>query len=268
MRVIHTFLNQFFLVGATLLLVLTVISGTTNNSSLRNFYWLRADVAGIQNAPADTSVWTFWGVCDKSNFTNCILGPAFPISPTDNFGTTENIPTDFIDNRNTYFYLSRFAFAFAIIALAFTGLAVIVEFLAYCFELIDRVVIFLITFGVFFMAGFASMQTAVVVLARNAFRNGGRTSNVNATLLGVTWAAFACLVICWFLTFAANIAQSYRKHIDRVHEREAAQAPIADDSSFTRAAPPDEPKDTEDHTGGIRFFKIKRNQKVSDEESV
>ncbi|RLV96541.1 Protein SUR7 [Spathaspora sp. JA1] len=268
MRAIHTFINQFFLVGAVLLLVLTVISGTTNNSSLRNFYWLRADTSGIPNAPADLSVWTFWGVCDKNNFHECVLGPAFPILPQDNFRTTENIPEDFLENRNTYFYLSRFAFAFAIMTLAFAGLALIVEFLAYCFELIDRIVIFLITLAVFFMAGFASFITAVVVLARNAFKNGGRQANVNATLLGVTWAAFVCLLICWVLTFASNIAQSYRHHMERVNGNQADDAaPIGDDSSFTRASPP-EPKDTDEHTGGIRFFKIKRNQKVSDDESV
>ena len=93
------------------------------------------------------------GVCDKADYSNCLLGPAYPISPEDNFGTTADIPKDFVDNENTYYYLSRFAFAFCLIALAFSGLAFIIDILGFCFEIIDKVVIFLITIGLLFWLG-------------------------------------------------------------------------------------------------------------------
>ena len=270
MKVVFTFFNLFFLAGTVLLLIFTVLSGSSKHFPLNKFYWLEADTSGIKNAPANRSAWTFWGVCDKADYSNCLLGPAYPISPEDNFGTTADIPKDFVDNENTYYYLSRFAFAFCLIALAFSGLAFIIDILGFCFEIIDKVVIFLITIGLLFLAGFASLQTAVVVLAKNAFKNDGRYAHIGAKSMGIMWAAFACLLICWLLIFTGTISNSYKKHIARVKAEQGqysqpTHGPAGDESSFTRAAPPT--KD-EENTGGIRFFKIKRNQKVSDDESV
>ena len=74
--------------------------------------------------------------------------------------------------------------------------------------------------------------------------------------------------ICLFthllvIDFAGTISNSYKKHIARVKAEQGqysqpTHGPAGDESSFTRAAPPT--KD-EENTGGIRFFKIKRNQK-------
>lgn len=276
MKVLVTFFNLFFMAGAILLLIFTVLSGSSKHAPLNKFYWLEADTSNIPNAPADRSAWTFWGVCQKNDYSNCLLGPAYPISPPDNFGTHENVPQDFINNENTYFYLSRFAFAFCLIALAFVGLAFIIDILGFCFEIIDKVVIILITIALIFMAGFASLQTAVTVLAKNAFSNADRYAHVGVKSMSIMWAAFVCILICWLLTFSANIANSYRKHMTRVKAEKAAanggavpiSGPDGDESSFTKASAPQGDIKDGDHTGGIRFFKIKRNQKVSDEDSV
>ncbi|EER34042.1 hypothetical protein CTRG_02860 [Candida tropicalis MYA-3404] len=276
MKVAVTFVNLFFMAGAILLLIFTVLSGSSKHAPLNKFYWLQADTSDIPNAPANRSAWTFWGVCDKNDFSNCLLGPAYPIDPQDNFGTTENVPEDFLNNENTFYYLSRFSFAFCLIALAFVGLAFIIDILGLCFEIIDKVVIILITIALIFMAGFAAMQTGVTVLAKNAFRNADRYAHVGAKSMGIMWAAFVCILICWVLTFSANIANSYRKHMNRVKaEKQAANGGVpilgpndGDESSFTRVNPPSADIKDEDHTGGIRFFKIKRNHKVSDEDSV
>ncbi|EMG50332.1 SUR7 Protein SUR7 [Candida maltosa Xu316] len=271
MKVAVTCINLFFLLGSLVLLVFIVLSGSSKHYPLNKFYWLEADTTNIPNAPGNRSAWTFWGVCDKNDFSNCLVGPAYPISPPDNFETSENIPEDFLNNDTTFFYLSRFSFAFCLIALGFTGLAFIIDILGFCFEIIDKVAIVLISFALLFMAGFAAMQTAVTVLAKNAFSNADRYAHIGAKSMGLLWAAFVCLVICWFLTFAANIANSYRKHMARVNGEKGDQVPISgplgDESSFTRTAQPPVVKD-DDNTGGIRFFKIKRNQKVADDESV
>lgn len=282
MRVINTFFNLFFLAGACLLLIFTVLAGSSKHFPLNKFYWLEADTSNIPNSPANTSAWTFWGVCDKNDYSNCKLGPAYPISPEDNFDTTRNVPLDFLDNQSTYYYLSRFAFAFCLIALGFSGLALIIDILGFCFTIIDKVVMFLVTVALFFMAAFASFQTAVTVLAKNAFSNDDRHAKVGAKAMGIMWAAFVCLVICWVLTFAANISNSYKKHMARVNQQKQEKegvydndgqqgypkgvAATRDDSSFTRAEVRDE--DDANNGGGIRFFKIKRNQKAVEDESV
>ncbi|GEQ69342.1 hypothetical protein JCM33374_g3013 [Metschnikowia sp. JCM 33374] len=274
MKVISTFVNLLLLAGSTLLLLFLILSGSTVHFPFDRFYWIRAETSEIANA-YDQSAWTFWGVCDYNDFSSCITGPAFPLSPADNFGTNKNIPADFIDNRNTYYYLSRFAFAFFLIAVGFSAFALLISILGFCFEVIDKVLIFLVVIGLFFVAGAAAFQTAVVVLARNAFHSQGLRAHIGVKSMAIAWAAVAVMLLVFFITCAANIANSYKKHIDRVNESRgydneayaspAAHAPLGDDSSFTRGNA-SEKNDAE--SGGIRFFRIKRNQKPSDDESV
>lgn len=275
MKVIGTFLNIFLLAGTCVLLVLTVAGGSSNTFPLNEFYWLKADTSGITSAPT-MSAWTFWGVCEADDYSSCSLGPAYPLSPVDNFHTTKNVPKDFVDNRNTYYYLTRFSFAFTLTGLCFTGIALIVDLLGFCFEIIDKVVMAFIVLAIIFVAGNAAMQTAASVMARNAFQSEDLYAHIGVKATALIWAAVACLLLVFFNTCFANIANSYKKHITRVNESKsegyAETYPENDNdaSSFTRSAPPptDEPKTTEEDNGGIRFFKIKRNHKVSDEESV
>ncbi|KAK6458228.1 SUR7/PalI family-domain-containing protein [Scheffersomyces xylosifermentans] len=272
MRASHTVINLFFLSGTILLLIFIILSGSSHHFPLDRFYWLSADTSGIRNAP-NKSAWTFWGVCEKNDFTSCTLGPAYPISPVDNFSTTNGVPQKFIDNRDSFYYLTRFSFAFTIVALCFSALALIIDVLGFCFLVVDKVVIFLVTVGAFFLTAFAAFQTATVVLAKNAFHDAGLDAHIGVKSMALLWAAVVCLGIVWLNTFSSNIANSYRKHIDRVNANKAAEAGIIepgaanDQSSFTRSTPAEEHKE-EDNSGGIRFFKIKRNHKTSDEESV
>lgn len=275
MKVIFTILNLFLLAGAILLLVFTVLTGSTNHFPLNRFYWLKADTSNIDGA-FDSSSWTFWGVCESSDFSNCMLGPAYPISPVDNFHTTSGVPQKFIDDRDLYYFLTRFAFAFIIITLCFVGLAFVIDILGFCFLIVDKFVICLVSLALFFMAGAASMQTAAIVLARNAFSDSGVSANVGTKSMAILWATFGCILFVWINTFSSNIVNSIHKHLANVnaekqeYEPRASTSivggPVGDESSFTRTAP--EVKDEESNGGGIRFFKIKRNQKTSDEESV
>ncbi|KAJ9109481.1 hypothetical protein QFC19_002234 [Naganishia cerealis] len=280
MRLITGIFNLFFLAGSTLLLVFIVLSGSTNHFPFNRFYWLKADTSSISHAYL-TSSWTFWGVCQSDDFSKCKLGPAYPLSPVDNFETSLSVPQDFVDNRDTYYYLTRFAFAFEIISLCFAGVSLIIDILGLCFNVIDRIVIAFISFALFFAAGFAALQTAAVVLARNAFLDENKYAHIGVKMMAITWAAVVCLFIVWVITCFANIATSYRKHMSRVNDYRAQEAGAAkpagaddesvanDQSSFTRTAPAaTETNEVNSNSGGIRFFKIKRNQKVSDEDSV
>lgn len=280
MKVILTVFNLFFLAGSVLLLLLTVLSGSSNHFPLNDFYWLSADTSGIPNAPT-TSAWTFWGVCELDNFNQCTLGPAYPISPVDNFNTDTGIPEDFIKHKDTYYFLTRFSFAFTLVALGFASVAFIIDILAFCFTIIDKVAIAFIMIALFFTAGTAAFQTAAAVLAKQAFNSSNLEAKVGTKAMALIWTAVVALLISFFLTCFSNIANSYKKHMDRVYANKEAEGnahneysapppglvgPEGDESSFTRAAPEAETK--EENGGGVRFFKIKRNPKVSDEESV
>ena len=68
--------------------------------------------------------------------------------------------------------------------------------------------------------------------------------------MGIMWAAFACLLICWLLIFAGTISNSYKKHIARVKAEQGqysqpTHGPAGDESSFTRAAPPTKDEETQ-----------------------
>lgn len=272
MRLIGTLINIILLAGTCVLLILTIAGGSSNHFPFNEFYWIRADTSNIKNAP-NQSAWTFWGVCEYENFSSCTLGPAYPISPVDNFSTEKNVPQDFIDNRDTYFYLTRFSFAFTLVGLCFTGMALIIDLLGFCFEIIDKVVMVFIILALIFVGGMAAMQTAGSVLAKNAFKSANLSAHVGVKATALIWAAVACLILIFFNTCFANIANSYRKHISRVHQEKVDQgyeqpADVDNEvSSFTRER--DIEKDeTKEEQGGLRFFKIKRNNKVSDEESV
>ncbi|CAH2352213.1 protein Sur7p [[Candida] railenensis] len=280
MKLILTILNLFFLAGSCLLLIFTVLSGTADTSPINKFYWLEADTSKIPGAPS-TAAWTFWGVCDRYDFGNCTLGPAYPISPPDNFHTDTNVPKDFISNRDMYYYLTKFSFGFTFVALCFAGVAFIIGILGLCFSIIDKVLVAFVSIALFFVAGTASFQTAATVLAKQAFNDSDLSAKLGVKAFAILWTTVACLLISFFLTCFGNIASSYRKHMDRVYAAKQPDGgyndsgippPVVGDgidndvSSFTRAEPAQETK--EDNGGGVRFFKIKRNPKVSDEESV
>lgn len=273
LRVLGTFTNLFLLAGTTLLLVFIVLGGAVNHFPFKKFDWISVDTSSILGA-YDQSKWFFWGVCDANDLSRCHLGPAYPLSPNRNFGTELGVPQDFIKDDSTYYYLSRFSFAFFIIGFVFTGLAFLVDVAGFCFDFVERIVIILVTFALFFIAGFAAFQTSVTVLARNAFKDEGYSAKLGVQGFAIMWTAVACLAIIWFITCANNIAASYKKHIANVRGSDGyyqQQQPhedgeLADDSSFTRSVPVE--KDANTGSGGIRFFRIKRNQKPSDEESV
>lgn len=274
MKIVNTALNIFFLAGASLLLLLILLAGSSDHFPLNHFYWLRADTSNIPGAPA-TSEWTFWGICQEGDYSNCTLGPAYPISPKDNFHTTKGVPSKLVSNRDTYYFLTRFSFTFTIIAFCFTAITLIVDLLGFCFSIIDKITIFFLSFAVFFIFGVAAFQTAAVVMAKSAFKDDNLSAKVGIDLMAILWAAVVCLLIVYFNTCFANISNSYKKHMERVRAArgesypEAGQDTEADASSFTRSAPAQTETKESSNNGGIRFFKIKRNnQKVSDEESL
>lgn len=196
----RTFLRCFtllFLAGNTLLLILIILSGSMTNYPVDRFYWVQADTSGIPNA-ANTTRWTFWGACSITDGTTSCgdhLSPAAPISPIDNFNTKINVPSKFISDRDTYYYLSRFSFCFFWIALAFIGVAFLLYILTFCSRIILQVVFILSIVGFIFNMVAVVLQTAVSVMGRNAFHDAERSAKVSAPLLGIAWASFVVAFI-------------------------------------------------------------------------
>lgn len=293
-----------FLAGNTLLLILIIISGSTNDYPINRFYWVEGDTTGIPNAPSLTR-WTFWGACSyDNNKIDCgeYLKPAAPISPVDNFHTKENVPHSFISKRDAFYYLSRFAFCFFWIALAFVGISFILFILSWCSKAVTQVIFILITFGCVFNITAVVLIQAAAAMAKKAFSDADRHGKVGPSLFGIAWASVVLVlfefvtIFYWFIkskkegksifkesTFGfpsaktqnlfsyRNTSQEVPAPVDgtEIYANEQFQTPpvVTQQAQQMSAA---QPVATEANHHGINFFKIKRTEKISsgDEESV
>lgn len=132
-------ISLILVAGGLLLGIFILLAGAINGSPVNKFYFLQADTSNIPGAPR-LARWTFWNICDGSSGLNVCgntgygnISPARPFDPPSgrNFGTTDNVPAQLI-GTNTYFYLSRSMFAFALISLFFGACALLTGVLALC----------------------------------------------------------------------------------------------------------------------------------------
>lgn len=209
--------------GGIVMQFFLILSGAINSSPINQFYFLQAGTNGIPNA-RNPSRWTFFAVCgrDPSSGHNANCGavvPALPFDPPRNFGTTENVPQQFV-GTHMYFYLSRFMFAFYLIALFFAVCALFTGLLAMCSRLGGYLSGLTVSIALFFQALAAALMTYVlppttptssqrttsltlhsawVVKGRNAFRSAGLEASVGRYLMGFAWASFACFFVATIL---------------------------------------------------------------------
>jgi hypothetical protein len=132
-RPILAILSLILVAGGALLQFFTILTGGVNSAPLDRFYFLEASTNGIANA-RNPSRWTFFAICgaDPSSGHNANCGspvPALPFDPPRNFGTQQGVPEQF-NGTNQYFLLSRFMFAFYLIALFFGAIALLTGLLA------------------------------------------------------------------------------------------------------------------------------------------
>lgn len=142
----------------------TILSGAVNSAPINQFYFLQAATTSIPDA-RNPSRWTFFAVCGRDPSTghnaNCgAVVPALPFDPPRNFGTTDNVPGQFI-GTHTYFYLSRFMFAFYLIALFFAVCALFTGLLAMCSRLGGYLSGLTVAIALFFQALAAALLTYV-----------------------------------------------------------------------------------------------------------
>lgn len=122
--------------GGIVLQFFVILSGGNNSTPLNHVYFLEATTNGIPNA-RNPSRWTYWAICAvSSDGLNTDCGqpvPALPFSPTHrtNFATSQGVPDAFVDSHK-YYYLSRFAWVFYLLALLFAVTALATGLLALC----------------------------------------------------------------------------------------------------------------------------------------
>ncbi|SMN19442.1 similar to Saccharomyces cerevisiae YML052W SUR7 Plasma membrane protein that localizes to furrow-like invaginations (MCC patches) [Maudiozyma saulgeensis] len=208
-KLLWKIITLLFFAGNVLLLILIIISGTTQHYPVNRFYWVEADTNGIPNASSLTR-WTFWGACGEVNDKTVCgenLSPAYPISPVDNFKTKENVPKRFISERDAFYYLSRFAFCFFWIALAFVGISFILFIFSWFSRYLLQVVFILMAFGCLFNVCAVIFQTAVTAMAKSSFHGDDRHAKIGASLMGIAWAS-AVVSIFEFVSLTTWFASS------------------------------------------------------------
>lgn len=134
-------LSLIILAGGILLQFLVILSGMSHNPTvpLRDVYFLQASTNGISGGDftRNPARWTFLSICGANNGHNVNCGnthAALPFDPPRNFGTNNNVPQAFI-GTDQYYYMSRFMFAFYLIALFFAVVALFTGLLALCTRL-------------------------------------------------------------------------------------------------------------------------------------
>ena len=145
------------------MIFLVLLAGVTNHSPVNQIYFLQAATGNIPNAPT-TSRWTFWNLCPVTNGKNDCgkVHPAFPLDPPShrNFNTHVNVPPGFIGSH-TYYYLTRFMFAFVLIGLFFSVCSLFTGLLALCSRIGSYLSGLLNMLGLFFQTLTATLMTYV-----------------------------------------------------------------------------------------------------------
>lgn len=133
-------LSLILVAGGVLLMFFILLAGAVDGSPVNRWYLLEADTSNIPNAPP-LARWSYWNVCGvDGDRTACgdadyeQVHPAFPLDPSSHrtFDTRVNVPPNFYDNHNYYFLMTRFMFAFMLIALFFAVCALFTGLLALC----------------------------------------------------------------------------------------------------------------------------------------
>ena len=133
--------SMVLLAGGILLSIFIVLSGAhIYKTPINLVYFLQASPTGITGGNTqlqNPARWTWLSICGAVDGLNANCGPlhaAQSFDPVKNFGTTTGVPSQFL-SASHYFYLSRCAWAFYVIALFFAALALFMSILALCTRL-------------------------------------------------------------------------------------------------------------------------------------
>ncbi|KAL1637405.1 Eisosomes component [Neofusicoccum ribis] len=196
-RPLLSFAALILLAGGLVLQFLVILSGGVSGTPENQIYFLEASTDGVSPGTRNPSRWTFWAVCGKgSNGHNANCGavvPALPFDPPRNFGTETGVADAFIGTHH-YFYLSRFMFAFYLIAIFFAAIALFTGLLALCSRLGGYLSGFNTFIALFFQTVAAALMTAWTVQGRDAFRSNNQSASLGVKAYAFTWSAVAAFL--------------------------------------------------------------------------
>ncbi|MCJ1474530.1 hypothetical protein MMC13_003188 [Lambiella insularis] len=193
---IFAFASLILIAGACVLIFLVLLAGAVNSNPVNQVYFLQADTSAISGAPAQ-SRWTLWNVCsvDANGRDACgKVSPAYPFDPQSNFNTMKGVPASF-QGTNEFFYLTRFMFAFVLIALFFAVCSLFLGLFALCSRIGSYLSSVLCSVALFFQTIVAALMTAAYVIGRNNFNANGQTATLGEYAFAFVWAAMACLFL-------------------------------------------------------------------------
>ncbi|KAK5114257.1 hypothetical protein LTR85_010322 [Meristemomyces frigidus] len=221
-RPILGLISMILLAGGIVLTFFIVLSGAHIYKTPVNLvYFLQADTAGISGGNSqlhNPARWTYFSICGADGSHNANCGPvhaAQSFNPAHNFGTQTGVPSAFI-GTSKWFYLSRFAWVFYIIALFFAVIAFFLSIFALCARLGSYLTGLTTGFALFFQTLAAALMTAWTVEGRNVFRANGQTARLGTYAYGFTWATMACYLLatiffCVGGSVGKNESTSYQK---------------------------------------------------------
>lgn len=255
LRRIFTIIPFILLLISAVLLVFMNIVGANNTSVLGKFYWSEATTSLIAKADFEKTRWTSYNICGVRNDRNVNCkpaSPAYPYSPEDNFATKDDIPRTFVTDRSLFYYLTRFAYAFFLIGLFFTVVALVPVGLSMCLSGFVSGMLSSLAVGLalLFVAAGASVMTAAHVKGRNAFRNAGMSAGLGVKMFAITWASVACLILTFIFMCVVSGRAGAHKFLNRHAEVEEEKPGSLSSSSIEGASPR-----TRRH-----FFKFQRPQ--------
>lgn len=188
-----------FLLGAGLLTFFLILSGGRPGGTLKNFYWFEGNTSGFNDAP-DVTRWYNYRWCGYSDgqTSDCSSTvPAQAFSPRDNFGRSDEMPSSFLNNRNTYYYLSRVAWAMLLIGLVFI-VGAIIPAVVMIFKTITVMAIWSTVstwIAFFFILLAACLYTGCYAKAKNAFSDSNRSSKLGAKNFAFLWTTVFLLLV-------------------------------------------------------------------------
>ncbi|KIW16030.1 hypothetical protein PV08_06081 [Exophiala spinifera] len=206
-RSLFSFVSLILVAGALLFMFLILLAGAVDGDPVNKFYFLQAETGNIPGAPP-VSRWSYWNVCNVVNGKTACgdehysdVHPAFPLDPSSHreFDTDVNVPRNFVRHHGYYFYMTRFMFAFMLIALFFGVCALFTGLLALCTRLGSYLSGLLTMIAMFFQAIQASLMTAAYVKGRDNFRRNGQSAHIGKYAFGFEWAALACFFLATVL---------------------------------------------------------------------
>lgn len=163
-------ISIILLAGGIVLQIFVILSGAVSGTPLNNIYFLQASTNGIvgQGPVPNPARWTYFSICGEQNGKNSACGPtkaAVPFDPRRNFDADRSsLPAPFANNGTQYYYLSRVAWAFYIIAIFFAVMALLLSVTALCSRLAAKLTGLMTIVAVVMQAVCASLMTYAILI--------------------------------------------------------------------------------------------------------